>query len=147
MEFTSKKYIKSINSNGIFDNSYEHRMPQTVVGRIICKHFETAQKTPKCLFIGWDGCRADAMKYIIKSNDAKISGTNQTNMFSAIDELKKVGGLYITYVGGEQNTPQETSTAQGWSSALCGKWLKKEYRQGQRYVENCALLQAFVYRL
>lgn len=25
---------------------------------------------------------------------------------------------------------QQTSTAQGWSSALCGKWLKKDWRMG-----------------
>ncbi len=37
----------------------------------------------------------------------------------------KTGGVYITYVGGDHGFQQETSTAQGWASALCGKWMKK----------------------
>lgn len=67
--FASKKYIKSINENGIFDNTYEERIPQTVASKVILGHFEKSLKKPKCLFIGWDGCRADAMKYLIKSDD------------------------------------------------------------------------------
>lgn len=126
----NKKYISSINAKGLFDNTYETRIPQTVVGRAILSHFEKADRIPKCLFIGWDGCRGDAMKYLIKSEDAKVSGCNDTNVFSAIAALKAAGGLYVSYVGGEENSPQETSTAQGWASALCGKWMKKEYKQG-----------------
>lgn len=126
----NKKYISSINAKGLFDNSYETRIPQTVVGRAILSHFEKSDRIPKCLFIGWDGCRGDAMKYLIKSEDAKVSGCNDTNVFSAIATLKATGGLYVSYVGGEEDSPQETSTAQGWASALCGKWMKKEYKQG-----------------
>lgn len=128
--FASKKYIKSINENGIFDNTYEERIPQTVASKVILGHFEKSLKKPKCLFIGWDGCRADAMKYLIKSDDEKVSGANDTAVYSAISTLKGNGGLYITYVGGEENAPQETSTAQGWASALCGKWMKKSWKQG-----------------
>lgn len=95
-----KKYIHSVNAKGIFDNTYEAKLPQTVIGGIILKHFENRQKTPKCLFIGWDGCRADAMKYIIKSENEQVSGKNDTNIYSAIASLKDNGGLYITYVGG-----------------------------------------------
>lgn len=127
---SNKRYISAINAGGIFNNTYETRIPQTVVGKAILSHFEQSDKIPKCLFIGWDGCRGDAMKYLIKSNDEKISGANETNEFSAITQLKKVGGLYVSYVGGETSSPQETSTAQGWASALCGKWMKKEYKQG-----------------
>lgn len=128
--FSSKKYINSINAKGIFDNTYETRIPQTVVSKAILTHFEKSDKKPKCLFIGWDGCRADAMKYLIKSDDEKVSGANDTALYSAISELKNSGGLYVTYVGGEDNDPQETSTAQGWASALCGKWMKKPWKEG-----------------
>lgn len=128
--FGDKKYIHSVNAKGIFDNTYEAKMPQTVISSIIVKHFETADKKPKCLFIGWDGCRADAMKYLIKGDDEKVSGYNETNVFSAIAEVKKSGGLYITYVGGDKGCEQETSTAQGWATALCGKWMKKPWRYG-----------------
>lgn len=124
------KYIKSIDSNGIFDNSYNEKIPQYVINKLILNHFEKAQKKPKCLFIGWDGCRGDAMKYLVKSTNKKVSGENEDNLFSAICEVKKNGGLYVTYVGGDADCEQETSTAQGWSSALCGKWLKKEWRIG-----------------
>lgn len=126
----NKKYISAINAKGLFDNTYETRIPQTVVGNAILSHFEKSDKTPKCLFIGWDGCRGDAMKYLIKSDDEKVSGCNDTNAFSAIAALKASGGLYVSYVGGEETSPQETSTAQGWASALCGKWMKKAYKQG-----------------
>ena len=125
-----KKYIHSVNAKGFFDNTYETKLPQTVISDIILKHFENSKKKPKCLFIGWDGCRAGAMKYIIKSDDEQVSGKNDTNIYSAIASLKDNGGLYITYVGGDKGCIQETSTAQGWASALCGKWMKKDWRQG-----------------
>ncbi|MGN1418542.1 MAG: hypothetical protein ACI4W6_04375 [Acutalibacteraceae bacterium] len=128
--FSNKKYVKSLNAKGIFDNTYETRIPQTVASDVILKHFEKTDKQPKCIFIGWDGCRADAMKYLIKSEDRKVSGDNDTGVYSAVSSLKETGGLYITYVGGEEKDPQETSTAQGWASALCGKWMKKPWKQG-----------------
>lgn len=127
---SNKKYISSINAKGLFDNTYETKIPQTVIAKAIFCHFEKSEKKPKCLFIGWDGCRGDAMKYLFKSEDEKVSGCNETNVFSAIAALKDCGGLYISYVGGEPSSVQETSTAQGWASALCGKWMKKEYKQG-----------------
>lgn len=65
------------------------------------------------------------MKYLIKSESEKISGGNDDFNYSAVNLLKKTGGVYITYVGGDHGFQQETSTAQGWASALCGKWMKK----------------------
>lgn len=126
----SKKYIHSVNAEGIFDNTFENRYPQTIASEIILQHFSKSSKKPKCIFIGWDGCRADAMKYLIKSKDEKITGCNDTAIYSAVSSVKNSGGLYITYVGGEKASSQETSTAQGWASALCGKWMKKEWRYG-----------------
>lgn len=128
--FGDKKYIKAVNAEGIFDNTFETQLPQTIVNRIILSHFKNSVKKPKCIFIGWDGCRADAMKYLIKSDDEKISGSNDTAVYSAVAALKDCGGLYITHVGGEKSDGQETSTAQGWASALCGKWMKKEWKNG-----------------
>lgn len=124
------RFIKSLNANGIFDNSYEKRFPQTYAAKIIESHFENCTKKPKCLFIGWDGCRADAMKYLIKSSSSEVSGCNSTAVYSAAAAVKKSGGLYITYTGAQSDLPQETSTAQGWASALCGKWMKKKWRHG-----------------
>lgn len=128
--FSKKKYVQTINAKGIFDNTYETRIPQTFISSVILKHFEKSTKKPKCIFIGWDGCRCDSMKYLIKSDNEKVSGANDTAVFSAISEVKNNGGLYISYVGGEENSPQETSTAQGWASALCGKWMKSPWKNG-----------------
>lgn len=125
-----KNYLKSIKAPGIFDNSYNDIMPQTMVQTVILNHFENSKKTPKCLFLGWDGCRADAMKYLISNGDARICGPSKITPYSAVSVLKEKGGLYVTYVGGDNGVVQETSTAQGWASALCGKWMKKEWRQG-----------------
>lgn len=127
------QYIKTVNAKGLFDNTYETRILQTVVNKIILNHFEKADKKPKCLLIGWDGCRADSMKYLIKSADEKISGHNESNIHSGVSALKKSGGLYITYVGGDNGLLQQTSTAQGWSCALCGKWLKPQWRTGANW--------------
>lgn len=128
--FSKKKYIESVNAKGIFDNTYETKIPQTVIASAILNHFEKSEKKPKCIFIGWDGCRCDAMKYLVKSEDKNISIDNDSALFSAINEVKNSGGLYISYVGGEKGNTQETSTAQGWSSALCGKWMKSPWKTG-----------------
>lgn len=50
--FTSKKYIKAVNAKGIFDNTYEARIAQTVISGAILNHFAHSNKKPKCLFIG-----------------------------------------------------------------------------------------------
>ena len=126
----AKKYINTVNAKGIFSNTYEEKYPQTIVNQLVLNHFKNAEKTPKCIFIGWDGCRADAMKYLIKSESKRVSGDNIDFNYSAVNLLKKTGGVYITYVGGDNGFKQETSTAQGWSSALCGKWMKKEWKNG-----------------
>ena len=126
----NKEYLNGIKAPGIFDNSYDDIMPQTIVQSAILNHFQSSDKVPKCLFLGWDGCRADAMKYLISNGDARISGSSKLAPYSAVSLLKKQGGLYVTYVGGDNGVVQETSTAQGWASALCGKWMKKEWRQG-----------------
>lgn len=125
-----KKYIEAVNTKGIFSNSFDNSYPQTVVSKIVLNHFKMAEKTPKCIFIGWDGCRCDAMKYLIKSESEKISGGNGNFNYSAVNLLKKSGGVYITYVGGDNGFVQETSTAQGWASALCGKWMKPAWKTG-----------------
>lgn len=126
----NKKYIDTINTKGIFSNTYDEKYPQTIVNQLVLNHFKKAEKTPKCIFIGWDGCRGDAMKYLIKSESEKISGSNENSNYSAVNLLKKTGGVYITYVGGDNGFQQETSTAQGWASALCGKWMKKQWKTG-----------------
>ena len=125
-----KKYIKAVNADGLFSNCYEKQIPQTIINDVIINHFKKSDKKPKCIFIGWDGCRADAMKYLVKGNDDNADGGNASAIYSAVNALKDNGGLYITYVGGDKSSPQETSTAQGWASALCGKWMENKSKYG-----------------
>ena len=104
----NKEYISNVNISGIFDNSYADSLPQTVTADIVRKHFETkSDKTNRAL---------------IKGADEKISGINSDSRYSGIKKIKEAGGLYLTYAGGDKGGYQETSTAQGWSSILTGKW-------------------------
>ena len=50
--FSKKKYIESINAKGIFNNTYETKIPQTIISGVILKHFEKSTKKPQCIFIG-----------------------------------------------------------------------------------------------
>ena len=122
----NKEYISNVNISGIFDNSYADSLPQTVTADIVRKHFETkSDKTNRALIIGFDGAREDSMLLILKGADEKVSGINSDSRYSGIKKIKEAGGLYLTYAGGDKGGYQETSTAQGWSSVLTGKWGKE----------------------
>ncbi|MEG0545972.1 MAG: hypothetical protein RR552_02175 [Oscillospiraceae bacterium] len=127
MFFGKKKkdadYIKRINKNGVFDNSFDDALPQTTVAKEVRKHFESEnQKHKKALIIALDGARADSMLCIVKSDDMAVTGDNCDSPYSGVCELKKEGGLYLSYAGAEVSSPQETSTAQGFASILTGEW-------------------------
>lgn len=96
----SKKYIDIVNTKGIFSNTYDERYPQTIVNQLVLKHFKKAEKVPKCIFIGWDGCRGDAMKYLIKSESEKISGGNDDFNYSAVN-LQKKQAVFILHMSAE----------------------------------------------
>lgn len=44
--FSKKKYVKTINAKGIFNNTYETKIPQTIISSVILKHFEKSPKSP-----------------------------------------------------------------------------------------------------
>lgn len=122
----NKKYIERVDNNGIFDNRFSDALPQTTVADAVRKHWaQDNGKKKKAVIIGFDGARADSMVYIIKSNNSSVTGSNYTSKYSAVAELKKQGGLYMSFAGGianDKKTMQETSTAQGWAAILTGKW-------------------------
>lgn len=68
--------------------------------------------TRKVLFVGWDGVRADAILNVV----SEASG--------GLNRLKKNGGLYLAYAGGEKgkDSEQTTSTCAGFTSELTGGW-------------------------
>lgn len=117
-----KDYFAPIDRVGIFDNDRESMFPQTVCADIIRRHFAGAEKKPKALIIGFDGARADSMRFLVKSAYESVSGTLFFSEYSAVNTLKREGGLYLSYSGGEPSEPQETSTAQSWASILTGEW-------------------------
>ena len=120
------KYVATVDRNGVFDNAFDQAFPQTKVAEIVRAHLAQENGKRKKVFIfGFDGARADSMLYLIPSNNEQLTGCNLHSPYSFVTELKKDGGLYLSYAGGDRNRPetlQPTSTAQGWSSILTGKW-------------------------
>ncbi len=116
-------YLKTLDTRGVFDNTTKTALPQTVIAKIVQKHFDSRNgKTPKALLIGFDGARADSMHLLLKSEDEAVTGKLFTSAYSAVNALKSAGGLYLSFAGGEPENPQETSTAQGWAAILTGVW-------------------------
>lgn len=105
-------YLAEIAAVTVYDNAYKDALPQTIACEIISDHFEhnTSGKTPKLLFIGYDGCQA-VMPEINKDNER-----------SALRKVAAVGGMYFTYAGGANGNSQDTSTAPGWAAILTGVW-------------------------
>ena len=110
----------------IFDNSVADSIPQWKIHDIILSHFEkerTDGRQPKCLLVGFDGCRSDALANIVEGE-------------SGIMALRADGGgLYNAYTGGDGELTQHTSTDPGWTTMLTGKWAREEGGGGHG-VEN-----------
>lgn len=114
----ARAYKKLVGESGIFKNSVDGALPQTVIAKAVRAHLQSSGKTKKVAIIGFDGARADAIPMIVKSScDPNISEAK----YSALEKLKKEGGLYTAYTGGKE-TKQDTSTPQGWATVLTGKW-------------------------
>lgn len=122
MSFSDKKYLKSIEKSGIFDNTFENAYPQTIVADIVRNHLynNKTNKKKRVLIYGFDGARADSMTYLVPENKDFYK-----NKYNAVAYLKNRGGLYLSYAGGDKSnrkTLQGTSTQQGWCSILTGVW-------------------------
>lgn len=118
-----KVYENCLNTKGVFNNTVETALPQTVVAKAVEAHFKNQSgKTPKALLIGFDGARADTMHLLCESEDAAVTGLLFTSAYSAVNTLKAEGGLYLSFAGGEGEHLQGTATQQGWASILTGEW-------------------------
>ncbi len=111
----SSSYNQQLDDMGIFDNTAEQAMPQTVVHKLVTEHFNSplpeGKTVKKVIFLGFDGFRADAIANV--KDDPE----------SAIMYIKNQGGLYHTFAGGiEGGELQQTSTAPGWCTMLTGGW-------------------------
>jgi predicted AlkP superfamily pyrophosphatase or phosphodiesterase len=110
-----KRFIATINAApaGTFNNSLGNRTPQTELYDVMVKHLTEERadgKTPKLLFIGYDGCIAAGIA---------VRAEEQT---SAVNRLAKEGGLWLGQAGGAVVGDQQTRTAPGWGSMFTGVW-------------------------
>lgn len=104
-----------------YENTIETATPQTDIYDMITAHFEAplpeGKTEKKVIVIGYDGCRADALKYV---GDSVFSGVGKMLDEGALLEIGYCGG--VNYPA--ENT-QATSTAPGWCSLLTGEWADK----------------------
>lgn len=131
----NKKYLKIMDQCRFWDNRSDQAIPQPNIGRMAEEWLRTPSadgKKKKFLFIGYDGCRADALVSAIcsgaKDNRGDLSGENSDSIYSGINLLRRNGGkLYFSYAGGckKDGTKQFTSTAPGWMALLTGVWGNK----------------------
>ncbi|MDR2687507.1 MAG: alkaline phosphatase family protein [Oscillospiraceae bacterium] len=122
-------YLAQLNGMKIFDNRAQDAAPQTAVHDIVLEFFEGNHggKAPKCLLIGYDGARADALA---NTRDDPNAGTQL---------LKRGGGaIYNMYTGGNwyDFNLQSTVTACGWTTMLTGHWAVEKGGKGHGVTAN-----------
>jgi len=123
-------YFTKLNNMAIFENRAQKSLPQTDIHDIILEHFteNTSGKDPKCLLIGYDGARPDALTFTIDGSENGVRAL-----------LNSDGKLYNMYTGGPMLNPfrwQDTSTASGWTTMLTGHWAKESGDTGHKVSSN-----------
>ena len=115
---TVEKYKNTVDSVSAYTNTLETALPQTDLYDIIQGHFDAplaeGKTEKKCIVLGYDGCRADALALIDGSYNSAIAYLNETG-----------GETSLVYCGGvnyPEINKQDTSTAPGWCSILTGEW-------------------------
>lgn len=111
----TKTYAQEIAAMGIFENTTEQTLPQTIIHKLITEHFNAplaeGKTVKKAIFLGYDGFRADGLENIRDMDN------------SAIMAVREMGGLYHTFSGGISGVnEQATSTAPSWMAMLTGGW-------------------------
>ncbi len=116
---TEELYNENI-SKVEYENTVQTAIPQTEIYKIVNDHFNSplpeGKTEKKAIIIGYDGCRADALKFATEKN----SGIKKMLDNGASINLAYCGGVNYPAV----NT-QDTSTAPGWCSILTGQWADK----------------------
>jgi len=121
-------YLWQLNRTGIYENKAQHSLPQTAMHNIVIEHFNRDRadgKAPKCLIIGYDGARADAL---INTKDDPQAATQA---------LKAGGGkIYNMYCGGDLPRLQKTVTCVGFTTLLTGHWTDERGGTGHGVTDN-----------
>lgn len=119
-------YFDTINTYNFWDNEGSESIPQPNVGQMVWDFLNAPSedgRAKKVAFIGYDGCRADALINSIVSGAE--GGVTQKNPNSALNKILDEGGyIYHAYAGGLKGTAteQHTSTAPGWSALTTRVW-------------------------
>ena len=122
-------YFDDLNAYGFWDNRPSQAIAQPKIGQMVRDFLSSplpeGKNAKKVAFIGYDGCRADALINVLDTPD-EIGGDNSTSKYSAIAEVLKgeEAGIYYAYAGGEKgrDNEQHTSTAPGWAALTTGVW-------------------------
>jgi len=130
----SKNHLERLRVIDIYENPLGEAIPQTVVYGLIKDHFANAEKTPKLLFIGYDGAYA------------LLPALNYGDPDSAISAVAAEGGLYLTYCGGATKGAQDTSTAPGWAATFTGVWATENGVYSNLYTLN-KKTESIIYQL
>lgn len=135
--YADNKYFTTVSSFEFWDNEGSEAIAQPQIYNVVKDHMTSAlpegKTAKKVAFIGYDGCRADALVNVLQSgikdkNGYDIySGANSESVGSAIVSVKNMSeqaGVYIAHAGGYkgQANEQHPSTAPGWASLLTGMW-------------------------
>lgn len=115
---TDAAYKKAVREVTVYENTLNTAVPQTEIYRIVDDFFAAplaeGKTEKKCIVLGYDGGRADALSL--------MKGASESAIQTLLDEG---GNAVLSYCGGV-NYPnyhtQATSTAPGWCSMLTGSW-------------------------
>ncbi len=127
--YGDKDYFKDLDSYGFWSNAPDEAIAQPKIGQMV-RDFLSAplsdgKTAKKVAFIGYDGCRADALINVLDAPE-EVDGDNVTGLYSGIaDVLGDDGaGIYYAYAGGTKggDDEQHTSTAPGWAALTTGVW-------------------------
>lgn len=126
--YGDKDYLKDVENYGFWDNTAATSIAQPQIGRMVRDFLSSPSedgKPRKVAFIGYDGCRADALINVLKTSSSTASYYEDSPVSGLTELLGKEGaGIYLAYAGGEKgkDNEQATSTAPGWAALLSGQW-------------------------
>ena len=126
------EYCANLDSLGFFCNTAESAMPIWKIYYHVRSFLDECSisggkavapdgKVRKVLFVGFDGMRPDVLPCVIGG------AYNETTESGGISVLRKAGGIYLGYCGGETYTSSQetTSTSACWTTQFTGVWGEK----------------------
>lgn len=133
---SDKDYLENLSKQSFWENDTYESIPEYQIYHHVHDFLSDSTvengdavskdgKIKKVLFLGFDGMRADAVaNVVLDENEFDTGGYNNAAIYSGINEMRKTGGVYFGYCGGEKDTgtQQTTSTSASWTSQFTGVW-------------------------